>query len=198
MITNPKRIGYEEMAVRDFQQRSAALKKLFVTNFQGIQRKIPELILRTYFLDWFSGKVKDTDGSIRVQWLNIAGSMYEPVMIVDANGNAVRRVPPLCDRNVVGVAMRTAEGKSKTDPSVGSLLERANNTATLNANMANNQLATKLSDNFLATTTSSANAELVAEWRELLAYYGVTENANSEIANKPNSDTPSTFDFDFE
>lgn len=195
MITNHKRMGYDEMAMRDFQMRNSALKKLFVTQFQGVQRKIPELMFKTYFLDWFAGKVKDVDGALRVQWLNIAGSMYDPVMIVDANGKDIRRVPPLCDRDVVAVTMRKTDNKEET---VGSMFEHATNAATLSANMANSQLASKLTNNYLPHEVVSAQSELVNEWRELLAYYGVGKSSEAQNTQPSAAADDSALEFEFE
>lgn len=200
MIENTDGLGYADMALKDAQRRAASMKKLFDTQFPKVQRKIPEVIFVTYFLQWLAGRVKDTDGSLRQQWLNIAGSFQDPVMIIDKDGKDVRLVPPLNDRSVIGVRMRQTRVAPGTrgDTSVGSMLERAANTATLNANMANAQLQNTLINNFVGNVETQASDELVKAWVELLDHYGVITAVSASGLSEQSDQTPPELEFDFE
>lgn len=199
MIENTDRLRYAQMALKDAEGRTARMKKLFETQFSAVQRKIPEVIFVTYFLDWFAGKVKDSDGALRQQWLNIAGSFQDSVMIIDKDGKDVRLVPPLNDRSVLSVRMRQTQvlPGTRREVTVGSMLERAANTATLNANMANAQLQSSLVDNFIGHEESKASEELTKAWVELLAHYGVKPPEGFTVSTGPQDDHPE-LEFDFE
>ena len=161
---------------KDLVQRTKTVKGLFSDLVPPVERKVPEFIFLLHFLAWFAGEKKDTDGQLLRNWRQIAGSVFDPVMIVDQAGNNIIKVPPLHDRNVVPV--RTTRAAD-----VGFMLDKSTKVAALNPNLANSQLEKELTSNFLADKKAEPDTTLVSEWQALLAHYGKGQAKKVDAAN---------------
>jgi len=61
---------------------------------------IPENVFVAIFLPWFAGQ--STDPRIDVNtWLNISGSPYKSVKVIDSSGDVSYVIPPLFDRTII-------------------------------------------------------------------------------------------------
>ena len=70
----------------------------------------PEFVFNQVFKDFFNAKDRSSDDVTLLKWLEIAGNVYTPVNLVDADGNVVGVVPPILNRatipndiNIVGM-----------------------------------------------------------------------------------------------
>ena len=61
----------------------------------------PELVFNQVFKDFFNAKNVSSDDVTLLKWLEIAGNVYTPVNLVDADGNVVGVVPPILNRATV-------------------------------------------------------------------------------------------------
>lgn len=161
---------------KDLVQRTNSLKGLFSDIVPSVERKIPEVLFVKHFLAWFAGEQKDTDGQLMRNWRQIAGSVLNPVMIIDETGADVIKVPPLHDRNVVPIRVKRAAD-------VGFMLDKSAKVAALNPNLADKQLEKELEGNYLADKKHEADPQLVAEWKALLTHFGKGETPTAGPAS---------------
>jgi hypothetical protein len=171
-----------DLVWKDLSMRTAQLKKQFNEQVTVVERKIPEQIFLAYFLDWFAGEKEDTDQYLEQQWNNIAGSPFEAVLIVDKLGKTVIRVPPRMDRNVVPI-------KTTRELNVPFMMTKAVQVAELSAQLANTQVLSQLTNNYLTDRGTTASERLVAEWEKLLTYYGKTIKNKAAVATETQNDS---------
>ena len=61
----------------------------------------PEFVFNQVFKDFFNSKERSSDDVTLLKWLEIAGNVYTPVNLVDADGNVVGVVPPILNRATI-------------------------------------------------------------------------------------------------
>ncbi len=169
MSTPPTNAGAVVMANalrKDLERRTASLKSLFQSEITASARNIQEEDFKRLFLPWFAGEQKDTDGQLMQVWLNVAGSPYASVDLVNEMGTVVGVVPPIQDRNVIPIK------SDRGDTSLDYLFMRANNTASLSPKAAVNELAVGLKKRFGNTYDQQSLAGARQKWVELLQHYG--------------------------
>ena len=63
--------------------------------------KLPEDIFVEYFLEHFKYGGGDINNPLNIKWVELSGSVYNEVDIIDDMGNVIYTVPPLLDRATV-------------------------------------------------------------------------------------------------
>lgn len=151
---------------KDLERRTASLKSLFATELGATDRYVTKAIFETYFLPWFSGETKDEDGALYNQWVTIAGSAFDPVLIKDENNDTFAVVPPLKDRDVVPVKL------DRGDTSLEFVFMQAANMAMLSPKAAMTQLADTLQQRYNNSFDTSHLTKTQVAWIDLLAKFG--------------------------
>ena len=76
--------------------------ELFETLVNTKPNQLPEIYFRTYFLPLFCGEVSSENENIVISnWIGVAGSLSQPVDIVDPNGLILFQVPPFVDTTAI-------------------------------------------------------------------------------------------------
>ena len=73
-------------------------------NIESVKATVPEDIFVNNYLDYFKNIKNQTEESpLYVQWVNIAGSVFEEVDLVNSKGEVVATVPPLVAKTGIEV-----------------------------------------------------------------------------------------------
>lgn len=87
-------------AANSLAEKSKALYELLVTNVPA--KQLPERIFVESFLPYFSGtkEISNLD-QVLVNWVGVAGTPMDEVEIIDEQGKALYRVPPIIDTSII-------------------------------------------------------------------------------------------------
>jgi|JFJP01.1.fsa_nt_gi hypothetical protein len=171
---------------KQFDERLEFLKEGFASMEKYNVRNIPDIMFRTYFLPYFSGEMEDSDNEVLSTWINIAGSTYSAVNILDNNGKVIARVPPIHDRDVISPIVNRNEDLSY-------IFKLAREKASLSPRLANNIVNDELNNRLNNLSADHDSSTLEKEWIELFQYYGkITINKKSKEL-----DSDDQYEFEF-
>lgn len=160
----PKSI--QEIQTHMLQNQINTIKEQFQQLDRLDVRTVPENIFTHYFLPVFSGEQKENVQEAVAMWVNIAGSNFHPVNIVNNVGEVVAQVPPLQNNN----ALDPSKSSSNLAYAVKESKARAELSPMGAQAMLTNQLTNKL--NVMTEGTNEKNQPLQEKWTELLSKYG--------------------------
>lgn len=129
-----------------------------------VNAQLPENIFIEYFLDFFRNyNTGDLNEPLNLKWIELSGSVYNEVDILNAEGDVIYTVPPL-------MARADLDGKPIEDfnfsKMVGEYNLRSNRLQTDAQNFLNNQL------NGLDTQISSDHIpSIAARWNQVFSRY---------------------------
>lgn len=140
-------------------------------------RTIPEAIFVHHFLPVFSGERTENAQEALSMWVNIAGSNFHPVNVINNQGDVVAQVPPLQNNRVLD----PAKSASNLSYAVTESNARANLSPLGAQAMLTNQLTNKLTS--MTADLESKNKPHEQMWADLLSKYGkapVTQKAKDQ------------------
>ena len=84
---------------------------LLVTNYRP-QRSIPEIEFLRGFYAFFRGEVKDHNDALKVHrnWVQVAGSQFDEVQIIDAAGRPLYVVPSIATSEAIRTSVKRQGG----------------------------------------------------------------------------------------
>lgn len=150
-------------------------------------RTIPENIFVHHFLPVFSGEKTENVQEALAMWVNIAGSNFHSVNVVNPQGEVVAQVPPLQNNNALdpskkhtnlAYTLKEAQVKSELSPMAAQSL-------------LSNQLIGKL-DN-MTQDIAEKNKPLEQRWTDLLAKYGKASKADEKRSDTDTEGDPFGF-----
>lgn len=125
---------------------------------------IPEPVFREIFLPYFTGEKEiDKNNDAIKHWIGLVGSASEPADVVDASGRVLFTVPPVCDTDVVRVAVAGRQG-------IGSIMTNYVSEAETHPALGRNFLAEALSRKIVETLPTETDKS--QGWTKILAHYG--------------------------
>jgi len=98
--------------------------------------KLLESVFVEYFLDHFKSGQNDIHSALTLKWIELAGSPFNEVDIVDDNGNIIYSVPPIMARPNIDEAVENMDFNNI----MATYQLKKNNIAALGANYINTQL----------------------------------------------------------
>jgi hypothetical protein len=177
-VNKPKSI--QEVQTQMLQDQIDSIKEQFQQLDRLDVRTVPENIFVHHFLPVFAGEKKENVQETVAMWVNIAGSNFHPVNVVNNQGQVVAQVPPLQNNKALDPSKSTsnlayAVKESRAKAELSPIGAQA---------MLTNQLSSKL-DNMTQDFTSK-NKPLEDMWMDLLNKYG--KGPDSKKDNKGNQD----------
>lgn len=172
-----KSTNIQAMQTQMLQNQINTIKQQFDQLDKLDVRTIPENIFVHHFLPVFSGERTENVQEVVSMWVNIAGSNFHPVNVVNNVGDIVAQVPPLQNNTALDPAksasnLAYAVKESNAKASIAPLGAQA---------MLTNQLTNKL--NSMTDDLHTKNKPHEQMWLDLLSKYGkapVTKQAKQE------------------
>ena len=140
---------------------------------------IPENVFVAIFLPWFAGQ--STDPRIDVNtWLNISGSPYKSVKVIDSSGDVSYVIPPLFDRTII----QTSDDK-KTNASLIHVLATYEQLNKISPKRAEAYYLAELEKRQIFNDQTTALRKKVEFWNELFKKHNlpVFDVKSSTISN---------------
>lgn len=158
--------------VREIQSRALDEKiKQMKEDFDQLDklniRSIPENIFVFNFLPFFCGEKVENSNYLLNTWLDIAGSNYKPVNVVDNNGKVVITVPPIHDNNAI-------EPVTNRRDDLSYMFRESREKSTLSPNLGINIVNDALGSRFHKVIRDTQNSPIKEKWLALFRHYGKT------------------------
>jgi hypothetical protein len=171
------------------EANTRSLASSFEKNKQSWQRTLLLSEFERDFLYFFSGKAPEHATAYRQKWVEIAGTLFEEVLLLDALGNVVDTVPPFLSRDVHTTNTNNRQIKN-------ALIE--NKSPALSPSIASNIQLAALSNLIVADDRFSVSAaeEHAKRWRDFLARRGVdltSPNQEKETTSGNKQDDEDSF-----
>lgn len=182
---NPK--SMQEIQTQMLQTQINTIKEQFRQLDKLDVRTIPEAIFVHHFLPVFSGERTENAQEALSMWVNIAGSNFHPVNVVNNRGEVVAQVPPLQNNAVLD--------PSSSNSNLGYAVKESNAKANLSPlgaqAMLTNQLTNKLTS--MTVNLESKNKPHEKMWNDLLAKYGKAPATKDPEENQQEQGDPFGF-----
>lgn len=171
-----KASGIQEAQSQMLHNQIQSIKEQFQQLDQLDVRSVPENIFIHHFLPVFCGERTENVQETVAMWVNIAGSNFHPVNVVNNSGEVVAQVPPLQNNKAldpsrshsnIAYALKESQAKADLSPIAAQ-------------NALTNQLGSKL-DN-MTEGTDVRNKPLEEKWTELLTKYGKVDTKKASSA----------------
>jgi hypothetical protein len=151
-----------------------ALYNEIVVETAKVKPVIPETVFKTYFLDFFrTFKTNDLQSSLGLKWIELAGSVYSEVDIIDVNGNVVSTVPAIMSRPSTNEQL----AKVKFDNIASTFEQKSNVISEMGVNYLNMAL------NGLDKLVQPSDNAYVNKWKLLFKRYNTNETQNTTVVN---------------
>lgn len=195
------RVNSRETMRAQLLANAARVKGVLEKRFKEIDdenmRAIPDHLFRKYYVPLFSGEMGQSDDPLKAEkiqelilrWIDIAGSVFSRVAVIDESGMRVAIVPPLQDRNTLPLSVERQERRD-----LGSVFEKAVNTAASFPNQAYQDVVTELNSRFQSRVQLDTRKELREQWTQLLAQYGKSLTPG-DVATKATSAGSAEIDY---
>lgn len=143
--------------------------------------KVPETVFKEYFLDFFRNYNKDTeptdsDNALYAKWLELAGSEYNEVDVINDKGETVFTTPALLTVPTIDYKKALDMGINQTAVEA---LQNRNRTPAESINYVNSQVS-----RFMAGAVSVDTRDETARWEKILKKYKSTEEVEQENIKK--------------
>lgn len=183
-MENPASKSMNEIQTEMLKGQIKTIKEQFQKLDKLDVRTIPEAIFVHHFLPVFSGERKENAQESLAMWVNIAGSNFHPVNIVNPKGEVVAQVPPLQNNAVLD----PSSSKSNLSYAVQESNARAGLSPLGSQTILTNQLTNKL--NALTSEIDAKNVPHEKMWKDLLTKYGKgpKNTQQKEINNQAEGD----------
>lgn len=162
-------------------ERIDGMKDAFKSMALNDVRQITERLFITYFLPFFSGEKVENAEALMDHWTVIAGTVYNPVNVMDEQGRFVIQVPalnninifkPILDRNQdISYAIKLAKEKSSISPLLG-------------ANIMSSELGLRM-DTMLKNADTKEEA---LKWEALFKHYGKLPTTKTAVTQQGSDD----------
>jgi hypothetical protein len=152
---------------KQFKEHIQEMKLGFDSLNQLNVRSIPEVLFVNNFLPLFCGEISNKlpmFNDLLNVWLNIAGTNYSPVNVVDNKGNVIIVVPPINDKDIlkpiisrtedIAYVFMEAKAKSVMSPSIGA-----------------NIIAEGLGSRISSLITQEKPTTIQEQWTKLFTHY---------------------------
>jgi hypothetical protein len=156
----------QEIQTRMLQTQINTIKEQFKQLDKLDVRTIPEAIFVHHFLPVFSGERTENAQEALSMWVNIAGSNFHPVNVVNDVGEVVAQVPPLQNNG----ALDPSNSASNLSYAIKESNAKANLSPLSAQAMLTNQLTNKLTS--MTADLESKNKHHEQMWTDLLSKYG--------------------------
>lgn len=124
--------------------------------------KLPEDIFVEHFLDHFRYGGGDISNPLNIKWIELSGSVYNEVDIIDDLGNIIYTVPPLLDRATID----EESVKLNFSNIAATYVLKSNNLASVGTNYLNNKIG-----NLDKMVESNSNNMYAARWANIFTRY---------------------------
>ena len=147
--------------------------------------KLPEDIFVEYFLDHFRYGTGDISNPLNIKWIELSGSIYNEVDIINDSGNIVYTIPPLLDR----ASVDEEAIKLNFSNVAATYVLKSNNLPSVGVNYLNNKIGN------LDKMVEANNANMYSErWNNIFARYAsnrtpVEQNDTPTVTINNNDDT---------
>jgi len=138
--------------------------------------KLPEEVFVEYFLDFFRNGGYLTDSPLLLKWIELSGSMYNEVEIIDNQGNILYVTPPLMGSPELDSSLENTNFSNI----VNTYQLKANNLPVMGLNYLNTQL-----NGVDKMVTSGEQNMYTTRWLNIFNLY----SGNNDIGLLPTSNT---------
>jgi hypothetical protein len=171
-MANVENKSMQEIQTEMLQNQINKIKQQFEQLDKLDVRTVPENIFVHHFLPVFSGEKTENVQEALSMWVNIAGSNFHPVNIVNGNGEIVAQVPPIQNNTVLDPSNRASN--------LSYAVKEANAKAGLSPlgaqAMLTNQLTNKLTN--MTADLNSKNKPHEQMWNDLFNKYGKSSTSD--------------------
>jgi len=150
--------------------------------------KLLESVFVEYFLDHFKSGLSDIHSALTLKWIELAGSPFNEVDIVNDNGEVIYTVPPLIIRPDINDSVENMNFQNI----IATYQLKKNNMAALGTNYINGQL------NNVGSGIEAPNKNIYTErWHNIFKRYAQPEEHINKVAKVKTIDNLDNFiDYD--
>jgi hypothetical protein len=165
-MASPENIdSFHEQQIGDEIKRISGELKGLTPNYTA---RLEEYIFLNVFIPLFAGDEKLLYDVTFQTWINVAGSPYKEVAIVDTKGKVLFIVPPILDRTAI---------KSSTDQQtpISSIVESAQQFARIHPNQGKAFIANELNKRAMLMKLPANMLNFLETWNSIFKRYGRPE-----------------------